>query len=102
MLQSLVPLITIFARHSPTQKEAVIHALNQCGNTTLMCGDGTNDVGALKHAHVGISIISTPDLEAKERRTKEGLAYFRKKKPSKKKKSAERSLMKQLADTEEE
>lgn len=103
MLQSLVPLITIFARHSPTQKEAVIHALNQCGNTTLMCGDGTNDVGALKHAHVGISIISTPHLEAKERKTKEGLAYFRnKKKSSKKTKSAERSLMKELAETEDE
>ena len=45
MFEILVPLISVFARHSPRQKEAVVRALNDAGCTTLMCGDGTNDVG---------------------------------------------------------
>nr|CCA14384.1 GL18589 putative [Albugo laibachii Nc14] len=54
---------SVFARTSPIQKKQVIMALNRSGKGTAMCGDGTNDVGALKQAHVGISIVSAPKLE---------------------------------------
>jgi cation-transporting ATPase 13A1 len=65
VLKTLSPLVSIFARVSPQQKERVLLALNDSGAFTLMCGDGTNDVGALKAAHVGVSIVNNPKLETK-------------------------------------
>lgn len=56
LLKNMCPHVTIFARVSPAQKETIVLALNDSGLYTLMCGDGTNDVGALKAAHVGVSI----------------------------------------------
>lgn len=38
-------------------QELIITTLNKAGLTTLMCGDGTNDVGALKQSHVGMLML---------------------------------------------
>lgn len=50
--------IKVFARMSPDGKADVIKALKERGFTTLMCGDGGNDVGALKQADVGLALLS--------------------------------------------
>lgn len=46
----LLASVRVFARVSPEQKAAIVRALNASGARTLMMGDGTNDVGALKEA----------------------------------------------------
>ncbi len=93
VLKDVIPMCAVFARCNPRQKEAIVAAYNLGGYTTLMCGDGTNDVGALRRAHVGISIISNPEVEAKQRNVSKAVSQAKaekKKDKKKKKKSAKK------------
>ncbi|PSN35079.1 putative cation-transporting ATPase 13A3 [Blattella germanica] len=58
--QELVPRIcargAVFARMSSEQKQQLVQELQTLGYCVAMCGDGANDCGALKAAHVGISL----------------------------------------------
>ena len=54
----LVSRAWVYARVSPAQKELIVGTLKDLGYTVLMAGDGTNDVGALKRAHIGVALLN--------------------------------------------
>ncbi|XP_044255627.1 polyamine-transporting ATPase 13A3-like isoform X1 [Tribolium madens] len=56
LLPSLLIRTTIFARFQPDQKTQVITYLQSLDYVVSMVGDGANDCGALKAAHVGVSL----------------------------------------------
>ena len=52
---------TIFGRIKPEQKQKLIKAFQQQGNTVAMIGDGVNDVLAIKDADCGIAMAEGSD-----------------------------------------
>ena len=58
LLGAVLPSISVLARMVPEQKERALAELKKRGLVTMMCGDGTNDVGALKQADVSVALVN--------------------------------------------
>jgi len=56
LMLKLLTHVRVFARMSPQDKVSVVNLYIQSGFITAMCGDGGNDCGALRAAHVGVAL----------------------------------------------
>ena len=66
--------IDVFSRTSPAQKGIIVGLINNEGYFTLMCGDGTNDVGSLKRADVGLAIVNNKEPMKEEKAARKKLS----------------------------
>jgi magnesium-transporting ATPase (P-type) len=53
---TLAPFCRVFGRCSPLDKVSVVDTFTSLNCTTFMCGDGGNDCGALRAAHIGLAL----------------------------------------------
>lgn len=59
VLEAFNEYVAIWARCAPSHKEDIVMDLKKKNHCVMMAGDGTNDVGALKQAHVGIAVLNS-------------------------------------------
>ena len=64
VVDAIADKVAVWARCNPAQKEAIVTRLKTCGFGVLMAGDGTNDMGGLKQAHVGVAVLNANAMEA--------------------------------------
>lgn len=67
---------SIFGRADPIHKELIIRKYQSNGYHAMMVGDGTNDVGALKAADVGIAMLESQETIVPKQPNKAPLNLF--------------------------
>ena len=66
-IHEMTQYITLYCRVSPTQKDDIIKDLIKSGRNPSMCGDGSNDVGALKRAIIGVAVLNIEETETQKK-----------------------------------
>jgi predicted P-type ATPase len=58
-IRLLIDNVLIYARMSPDQKQSLVELIMDTGRVVCMVGDGGNDCGALRAAHVGLALTGS-------------------------------------------
>lgn len=76
-ISTLIRYSWVYSRVSPSQKEFILNTYKNLGYNTLMCGDGTNDVGALKASNVGIALLNGTEESLKQMQENKKIENFK-------------------------
>ena len=57
-IHEIIQFVTLFCRVTQIQKIEIIKDLIKSGKNPLMCGDGSNDVGALNLSTIGVAMLN--------------------------------------------
>ena len=63
----IIQYIKLFCRVSQKQKTQIIKDLIKSGKNPSMCGDGSNDVGALKLAKIGVVLLNIKECKMQKK-----------------------------------